>query len=173
MKKAIAPNRFGDLLKLFGSLETLHVRLLKLIQAKIDAMKQADATRIGELTRQEQEVAQRIHEREGFRRQLMDAIGGQLGLPPRAARVLSVSQLAARIPEPQHAKLVSAADRLRARVARVAAANHVAGAVARQIVNHLKWVFAAVRPAGDGTEGYSGKGVLLPVAETRVFDTVG
>ena len=173
MKKAIAPNRFNELLKLFGGLETLHDRLLKLIQAKIDAMKQADVVRISELTGQEQEVARRIHEREGFRRQLIDAIGEQLGLPPRAARVLSVSQLAARLPEPQHSKLLSAADGLRTRMTRVAAANRVAGAVAREIVSHLKWIFAAVRPAGDGTDGYSGKGVLLPVAETRVFDTVG
>ena len=173
MKKTIAPNRFGDLLKLFGGLEALHDRLLTLIRAKIEAMKQADVVRISELTGQEQEVAQRIHEREGFRRQLMDAIGEQMGLPPRAARALSVTQLAARIPDPQHSALVSAADGLRARVTRVAAANRVAGTVAREIVNHLKWVFAAVRPAGDGTEGYSGKGVLLPVAETRVFDTVG
>jgi hypothetical protein len=173
MKTLIASHRFADLLKLFNTLVTLHDELLVLIRAKIDAMKKSDVNRIQTLTEQERQVARRIHEREGLRRQLMDGLGGQIGLPPRAARALSASQLAGRLREPQKTDLLEAAGRLRDGVTRMAATNRMAGAIAGQIINHLHWVFASVRPPGDRPMGYSDEGALVASSQTKILDAVG
>ena len=173
MNKAMAPNRLADLLKFFNVLVDLHDDLLALIREKVDAMKHSDIQRMQALTEREHALAKRIHEREGYRRQLMDAIGEQLNLPPRAARALSVSQLAGRIPEPQRSALLEAARRLRARVTRTAAANRAAGTIARQITSHLRWVFASVKPREDGPVGYSGDGVSVGCGGTKILDAVG
>lgn len=173
MSEATVPNRLADLLKFFNVLVGLHDELLALIRAKVDAMKRSDIQRMQALTEQEHSLAKRIHEREGYRRQLMDAIGEQLRLPPRAARALSVSQLAARMPEPQRSKLLEAANRLRAGVTRTAAANRVAGTIARQISSHLRWVFASVKPREDGSNGYSDDGEPVARMGTKILDAVG
>lgn len=173
MSKALAPTRFADLLKLFDVLGNLHDELVALIREKIEAMKTSDLRRMQALTTRECAVARRIHEREGCRRQLMDAIAEHLCLPPRAARALSVSQLAGRIPEPQRSTLLEAANRLQSSLVRTAAANRAAGTIARQITNHLRWVFAAVRPREDGSIGYSNDGVPVGRANTKLLDAVG
>jgi len=146
---------------------------LILIQSKNDAMKRADIPAMRDLNDQEQTVVKQLQERDGFRRQLMDAIGEELGLPPRSARALSVSQLASRLPEPARTNLLDAAGKLRRAVSQVVQANCVAGAVSREILNHLKWVFASVRPAEEKPVGYSGQGVPVGPCDTRILETVG
>ncbi len=173
MTRGVVPKRLRDLVKLLGSLQRLQGQLLILIQSKIDAMKRADIPAMRDLNDQEQTVVKQLQERDGFRRQLMDAIGEELGLPPRSARALSVSQLASRLPEPARTNLLDAAGRLRGAVSQVAQANRVAGAVSREILNHLKWVFASVRPAEGKPVGYSGQGVPVGPCDTRILETVG
>ena len=173
MTRSVAPKRLRDLVRLLGSLQRLQGQLLTLVQSKIDAMKRADFSAMRDLNDQEQAVVKRLQEREGFRRQLADAIGEEVGLPPRSARALPVSQLAARLPEPERTDLLDAAGKLRRAVSRVVQANRVAGAVSREILNHLKWVFASVRPGEEKPVGYSGQGVAVGPCETRILETVG
>lgn len=173
MTRGMVPKRLRDLVKLLGSLQRLQGQLLILIQSKIDAMKRADIPAMRDLNDQEQTVVKQLQERDGFRRQLMDAIGEELGLPSRSARALSVSQLASRLPEPARTNLLDAAGRLHRAVSQVAQTNRVAGAVSREILNHLKWVFASVRPAEEKPVGYSGQGVPVGPCDTRILETVG
>jgi len=167
------PTRLKDLIRLFGVLKDLHGQLLVLIQLKMDAMRRADLAVVNELNQREQAMVRRLEEREGLRRPLMDSIGAELGLPSRAARELTVSQLAARLSEPARRSLVDAANELRAVVAQVARLNRVAGAFTRDVMNHLKWVFASVRPKEDGPSGYTGMGVAATAADLRIFEAVG
>ena len=173
MRRHVEPKYLRDLLRLLDGLQRLHGQLLTLIRSKIDAMRRAEISAMRELSEQEQTLARRLEEREGLRRQLMDAIGEQLGLPPRAARALSVSQLASRLPEGQRADLLDTAGKLREAVAKVAQANRVAGAISREILTHLKWVFASVRPADVRPVGYSGDGEAVGTLDARIFETVG
>ena len=99
MGESIEPKQFRDLLGLLSELQRLHERLTQLGRAKLQALRQADTEAIRESAPVEQDVAGRIQQFEGFRRQLMDAIGESLGLPPRTARALPVSQLLPRLQE--------------------------------------------------------------------------
>ena len=173
MTRAVEPKRLKDLIKLMGGLQRLQERLLTLIRSKIDAMKRADAPAMRDLNDQERTVAKQLHERDGLRRQLMDAMGEEMGMPSGTARALSVSQLAARLPEPGRTTLLDAAGSLRKVMSRVAQVNRIAGAVSREILNHLKWVFASVRPAEGRPVGYSGDGAVVGSSQSRIFETVG
>lgn len=173
MTQTIESRRIKDLLTLLESLRELYRQLLTLVQSKIDAMRRADTPAMQTLSEQEQALAGRIQEREGFRHQLMDAIGEELHMPPRAARALPMSQLASRLCTRQRSALTDAAGRLREVVAKVTQANRVAGAVSREILNHMKWVFSAVRPRDAEPVGYSGDGALVGPADHRIFETVG
>ncbi len=165
--------RIKDLVRLFGSLERLQDRLLTLIQSKIDAMRRADIAAMRELGDQEREVVMRLHERDGLRCQLMEEIGRQLRLPPRAARALPVSQLAARLPKSEQGPLLGAAGSLAAAATKVAQVNRVAGAVSRDLLHHLNWVFASVRPRDAAPIGYAGNGALVSPGNQRIFETIG
>jgi hypothetical protein len=103
----------------------------------------------------------------------MDAIGEALGLSSRSARALSITQLAPRLVDPQRAALTDAADRVRKAVLKVTQANRVAGVVSREILHHLKWIFASVRPRDEKPMGYAGDGAMVPSCGTPMFETVG
>ena len=173
MKRTIDAKLFRDLVRLFGGLHDLQDKLLQAVQSKIEAMKRADIQAMRQFAEREQALITRQQEREGFRCQLMDRIGGELGLPGGAGRSLSISQLASRLAEPQCTVLQDAAGKVRERALKVAQTNRVAGVVAREITNHLKWVFASVRPEGDSPVGYAGDGALVTASSTKILETVG
>lgn len=173
LMSADARQRIEDLIELLNRLSTLHEDLLGAIRRKIDAMKRADIDDMRTFGEKEQSIVVKISEREGLRRQLMDLIGRDLKLPAGSARTVSFKQLVARIPKAWHAALNEAGDRLRSCMTRVAAANRVAGEIARQIVTHLKWVFGSVRPDEGEPVGYSRTGMVVSNAETLLFDAMG
>jgi len=173
MTQDIEAKRFRDLLRLLDAFTTLNEQLFALIDSKIDAMKQADLHAMRDCGEREQEMVQRLQEREGFRRQLMDAIGGELGLSSRAARAMCITELGSRLSEPQRTALMDAADRLRKAIFKVMQANRLAGVISREILHHLKWVFAAVRPRDEKPAGYAGNGDLVPSCGTPMYETVG
>jgi len=167
------PKGLKDLIRLLGGLQRMHEQLLELIRDKMDAIRRADIAALRRLAQQEQTVAGRLQAREGLRRQLMDMIGRDMGLSTSAARAMTVSQIASRVPQASRDGLLDVARGLRDVIARVAQANRVAGAVSREILGHLAWVFSSVRPVGEKAVGYSGRGGTVGPAGTRIFETVG
>jgi len=173
MNRTMGGNRLRDLLRLLDALATMNEQLYTLIGTKIDAMKRADLHAMRECGARERDMVRNMHEREGFRRQLMDAIGEDWGLSPRSARELSVTQLASRLAGSQGTALSEAAGRVRKAVFKVTQANRVAGVVCREILHHLKWIFASVRPGDEKPAEYAGDGVMVPSRNTPMFETVG
>lgn len=173
MPSTSEPKRLKDLIRLLGGLQRMHEQLLKLVRDKIDAMRRADIAALRTLSQQEQSLAGRLQAREGLRRQLMDTIGKDMGLSASTARAMPVSQIASRVPEASRDRLLDVARGLRDVIAQVAQANRVAGAISREILGHLTWVFSSVRPAGEKAVVYSGRGGTVGPAETRIFETVG
>jgi hypothetical protein len=173
MTQEIEGKRLKDLVTVLGQLEQLHKELAALVRAKVDAMRRADVPALREHTESEQSLVNRIQQREGMRRQLMDVIGGGLGLPARSGRKLTVSQLVARVPDKQREDILAAAERLRAAVCGVAQANHLAGTIAGGLVDHLRRVFAAVKPKGERGTAYTGDGVAVAHGGDRIFEVVG
>lgn len=167
------PKRIDDLIKLLNRLTVLHEELLSVIRRKIDAMRCSDIDRMREHGKKEQLLVGKITEREGLRRQLMDLISEKLQLSACSARCLPLKQLATRIPAVSRSALNESGDRLRECMTRVAVANRIAGMIARQIVQHLEWVFASVRPQEGEPVGYSRTGLLVANTDTCLVDALG
>jgi len=167
---ATEPRRLCDLVKLLDAMRVLHGELVALANVRLDAMRRADGLLMAQLDEREAAAVRRLQERDGLRKQLMDAIGDELGL--RAGRTMTVSELAGRLPAEARAALHAAADALRGVVADLAQLNRVVGLAAREVVHHMSWVFAAVRPKAGAVQGYASD--ASPVGDTgRIFEVVG
>ena len=173
METPIETTRWSDLLTLFDTLQALHEQLLTLIRTKIEALRKNDVKAMDELTGQERDLVENIQEREGFRRQLLDSIGKEVGWSTQTVRAMSASQLAVHLAEPQRAALLEKVGTLRHLLSRVADANRLAAVISRGVLDHLHWVFEAVRTREDRPVGYSGSGVLVKGAKTKIFEAVG
>ena len=173
LSAGLEPAGIRELIKLLEMMRERYETLLRLTRAKTDAMERVDLAAMRELDGREERLVRQLQEREGFRRQLMDKIGSSLGLSSQAARALSVSQLADRFSEPFRSNLLKAATELRAVTTRSVQANRMMGVVSREIINHLGWVFASVRPAESRPAAYTGDGAPVRFSNTRIFEAVG
>ncbi len=173
MPKKVNEKRINELLELLNALDGLHRRLSELACAKIVAMKTNDLPAIQALTEQEGSLVACIAERDGLRRQLMDAIGQEAGWPPHEGRILSASQLALRCTGPQQNALLDSAAKLRERFASVARSTRIAGAIASGILEHLHQVFSDVRRNESCWVSYSGKGAAVAGPRASAFEAIG
>lgn len=165
--------RVRDLVRLLDQMRSLYGQMFTLIDEKLVAMRRSDVAVMTHASTKERVLADRLGEREGLRKQLMDAVGEEIGLASKSGRRMTVSQLASRLADQEKTALLAAADRLRQEVAKVAQANRVAGVVAREVVSHLRWIFAAVRPCEEEPAGYSMSGVVVSQCAGPMFDAVG
>jgi FlgN protein len=172
-KPAKGGTRVRDLVRLLDQMASLYGQMFTFIDEKLAAMRRSDDVAMTSASGKEQLLADRLAEREGLRKQLMDAVGEEIGLASKSGRRLTVSQLANRLTGADKAALLASADRLRQQVAKVSQANRVAGVVAREVVNHLRWIFAAVRPGDEKPTGYSKSGVVMSQSAGPMFDAVG
>lgn len=156
-----------DLCKLMAALEGLHGELAVLVERKIEAMRRADVEGLTELGAREVALTQRLREQDGARRQVLERIGKELGQNAARSRTLTVSQLTTHLDEPQCGLLMDAARKLRAAVFKSARVNRLAGVIARDVLEHMRWVFASVRPKGQSSGEYGGARM-----EHRILDAV-
>jgi len=164
-------DRTASLVKLVERLDRLHQELHEVIRHKIDRMRLADTEGIRQSTAREGVLVERIAEQEGLRRQLMTAIGQQMGLAPHAGRAMTLAAdtgLARRLPDPRRSELLAAAAGLRTAVGRVAESNRLAGLIATQILRHVRHVFSAVTGTGVQAGSYSRRGEPLGDREEQV-----
>ena len=173
MVRNVEPKRIDDLITLLDGLCDLQEKLIKLIRDKMDAMRSADVAKLRTLQSEEHAFAKRLQARETLHRDLMMGIGEELGFSKNRARNMTVSQVVVHLTEITGDRLVDVATRLRHAAGKTAQANRVAGAVARETINHLRWVFASVRPKDDAPVGYSGQGAVTGPQQTRIFETLG
>ncbi len=161
-----------ELVRLLDELSQLHERLAGTIREKLDAMRRADMPLMREASVRQKSITDRIAERVGLRRQLMDMIGGQLGLARNTARVMTMSQLAARLGGDQAQSLRAAAKRLADAMAPAVRANRGAAAVTARVIEHLDRVFASIR-GGDQPAGYSRSGGARGARDAMLFEAMG
>ncbi len=86
-----------DLLDLLSEEAQELGRLLPVLEDQQRALLDADATRVAELARRQEAVAERLGGLEHGRRRLIARVAGDLGLAPSA---VTLSTLAARLPDP-------------------------------------------------------------------------
>lgn len=168
-----APKRLRELLMLLAQLTKTYDELHEAIRGKLSAMRAADLQRMREYAATEARLAGRIQEREGLRRQIMEAVGGEIGLPKGRGREVTVTALSAHLADPDRSQLLRVADALRRKVIAVSHANRVAGSATRETLAHLGHVFASVRPAQSRPDSYTHLGNRPHRADAGLFETVG
>ena len=162
-----------DLMQLLDGLCELQVRLIELVRTKMESMRDADVQKLRELCIAERALAKELQTRDGLRRELISAIGQEMGLSKTKAHGLTVSRIAASLPDSAGNQLLSVANRLGGFVAQAAQANRAAGTVSHELLNHLRWVFASVAPKDEQAAGYSGAGTPSGPSTNRLFDAFG
>ncbi len=168
--------RLADMATLLGQIREQYDELFSVLDAKIAAMRKADWNALAAFNERGKAISRRIAERDGLRRQLLDAIGLDLGMAPRTGRTLNMTQLIERIPSKyQHVApgLRAAAESLLPALTKAAQANRVAGYIARGVVDHLRWVFEAVMPRCEGGGEYRGDGAAAMRSGPLMMDTLG
>lgn len=173
MKTNGGSSRATDLIKLLQQMQSLYRRLLELVRAKVEAMRRADVHAMRDLNEEEASVVHRLRERDGLRRQLMDVVGAEVGLAKREGRSMAVAALASRMVESDRAELLAAADALKKTAMQTAWANRSARVATRDVLHHLQWVAASIRPRVEPPAGYSREGVTVSRSDTLLFDALG
>ncbi len=165
--------RSGDLVNLMGDLKTLHSDMLSVLQQKLAGMRRADTEAINSCTARERFLAERVQEREGLRRQLVQILGKELGLSPEQSAGLGVRDLAERLPEPRRGQLLVLGEALRELIGKIDNANKVVALVTGEMLKHFRHVYAAMARSGPSTGRYASNGQIAVERPTQVFDAVG
>ncbi len=165
--------RLREFSRLLDALCQLQMELADVLQLKLDAMRRADLPAMQRVGEREVALVRSIEQRNGLRLQLMDAMANDWQLPEGAGRTMTMSQLTARLSGGARDGLVCVVDRLRDAVALVARTNATVSVVAREVVGHLRWVFASVRPADEQPTGYAGDGAVVTVPTAGIFEMMG
>lgn len=161
-----------ELVRNFEALRGLHAQLFAVLEAKIEAMRTANVPALQAANQDEHAILPGLREKESQRASLMQALARDLGMSATAVRTAAVSQIAPLLPAVERELLLNAASRLQEVVGRTAQANRIAATIARQVTNHMKFVFSALRPARTAPVGYTLRGESF-VANPAIVDIVG
>lgn len=173
MNDAAAHREANALAQVLDQLSALHGSMTEVISQKIEQMRRADMEGMRDSAAKEQDLLERITERDGLRRQVTDRLGKSLGMSAGRARAMTARQLAEKIGPPVGDQILGAAQTLRATMNKLALTNRTAGAISGKIVEHLHGVFAAMSEApGDGAE-YERGGRVGMTNGRQLFEAVG
>ncbi len=164
--------RLRDLAALLDVLRGLYEQLSEAIDAKMAALRIADLAGMNAWQEKEQAIAKRVEERLGFRRQLMERLGPEIGVSPREARGMTMSNLLTRVPQSERGRLVDAVHALRGVVFKAAQRNRRLGAASRELLHHVQWVLSSVRPRDDAPNAYSQQGMRQTAGGAYLMETV-
>lgn len=161
-----------ELIRTFDCLRGLHQQLLGVLEAKIAAMRAADVAGLEVANKEEHAILPLLREKDQLRAGLMQAMAREYGLTAKAARTATVSQLAGFVPAVERELLLGSSARLQEVLARSSQANRLAASIAKQVTNHMKFVFSALRPACTAPIGYTLRGESF-AAGPAIVDVVG
>lgn len=172
MTAKTAPQHLRELVRSLDAMRGLHEQLFDILEAKMAAMRAANVAALQTANQNEHAVVQTLREKESQRSSLMQAVARECGMTAKAARTATVSEIAPLVPGVERELLLNAASRLQGVVARTAQANRIAGTIARQVTNHMKFVFSGLRPARSAPVGYTVRGESF-LANPVIMDVVG
>ena len=163
----------NDLLVLLNTLRGLYAKFGSLMDAKLAAMRTAEMDSVQSLQTQERKLTERIAERNGLRRQLMDRIAEDLDMPRSASRAMTLSGLAARMQDPLRARLLVAAGELRETVQRTEQKSEKVALVSRLMLQHMQKVFEAMAEFSENKGVYGARGETLCDRGEALFQAIG
>jgi len=170
---AAPEKRVGQLLALLEEMHQLCAELREVIGRKLAAMRRADTEAMAQAAGRERFLTERLEEREGLRKQLMELIGEQFGRDGKASRAMTISELASRVGEPLAVRLTALGGVLRQAMQQTAEANRVAALVGREMLGHFQRIYAVMAAGGREQSGYSRLGGAQSGAGARLFEVTG
>jgi len=169
----VIESRTGELLIVMGELKQLHEELLTVLQQKLAAMRRADTEGLNSCTARQRFLVDRIRQKEGLRRQVVQLIGKAMGMPAERAADWPLRELAERLPEPRRGQLLAQAAVVREILLAIDKTNTVAALVTGEMLKHFQQVCAAMARTGQSTGTYSSAGRLNSEPPVGVFEAVG
>lgn len=145
-----------SLVKLLGEMTALHEAWLPLCVQKRKALAAADADRLNELCRQENEKLQAVGEMEKKRLNLVASLTRRLD--PGAKTPMKMIDLAEALPEPQRGKLLVARQQLRERISEVKTQSSIARRATDSLMKHMGSLVQSVASAATGGSTYTQRG---------------
>lgn len=171
-KNKLAPMTQGAdaLARLLDQLIARHEALHTVIADKLEAMRRSDVPAMLEASAREAAVADEILKLDQQRAAVATDLAARMQWP--ASVTVRIRALAARL-EPAAAKrLIDRADVLREKMLSVARANRVVELVCKQMLRHMKAVFADLVQPDEANKTYSAGGAVDRPAGPQVFNTV-
>ena len=162
-----------NLVRLLNDQVARHGELASLMEAKLEAVKQADSDRIRELTAAEMALVERATEREGLRRQITARILDNLGLRDVDVRELRLSELATYLDEPLRSQILVAASGLKIKVKQVERRRLTNALVTEAMIVHLGEVLSVMTRGGVNPDVYLPSGRRPAAGPAEVFEAVG
>lgn len=166
-----------DLDGLFESLETLvrlHEQMIASLDRQLAAARAADGQTMRRCQEQTDGLARQIVQAEAQRRHLCRSVAAGAGIEAAATgRGVTVSRLAAALPEPDRGRLARQAQRLRERIQEADRLNKMLAEVSRRILVHLKMAYESVVTVAGTTGLYAANGRLRQAQRSTVFEAVG
>lgn len=173
MKNEAVGQLSQELIEALIGLDRLHGKLVEVIDAKIDYMRQADLAGMNACVAQERDLVRSIGEQEGRRRVTVERLGRAFGMASSQAKRLTASQLAQRMPEDRGRSLMAVADRLKKLTDKATRRNHVAGALGRGVLKHMDGILSVMTAPQQSGGEYSAGGRSVAQSPQRLFETVG
>lgn len=162
-----------SLVQLLGQMVELEGELGVLMREKLEAIKRADSDLMQSITARETQVAARLGEREGLRRQISERIVAGLGLDPATQQGIKLTELAEYLPEPRRSQLLVAAAGLRERLGEIERMRVTTTLITQEMLKHMREVFSVMTAGHGAVDGYSRTGQRQRAGSTNVFEAVG
>lgn len=169
----LAQKRLDDLLMLLERLDRLHGELGDVLREKLQTMRRSDLDGIHACVHREQNLARRIDEQNGLRKQLTVKIGRAFGIAPETARAMTASGLAARVTDPYGERILDAAQRLKRTVVQVERTNRMVHQVSSRVLSHLHQVFSSIAEETEPADGYTPTGGTQTGQRRELFEAIG
>lgn len=173
MAGAVNEQRVGQVVAVLAELRRLHDDLGVVVQRKLQAMRTADTDGLRSAVAREEFLTQKIREQDGLRKQILQLIGEQIGMPAAKARAMTVRELAGRVSEPARSRLLALGAALRETVQETAESNRVAAIVSQEMLKHFRRVFQMMAEANRTPGAYSRTGRAESKNGMSVFEAVG
>ncbi len=166
--------RAHDLVRLLDDMRQLYDDLQTTIDRRLEAVRRARVDDVQSCTTREGDLADRISNRDGLRRQLVRTTASGFGIEPEAATTMTLSNLAERMDEPQRGRLLTASAALRGAVEALRTVHRTASVVTLEMLKHFQAITDAVARTGCEPGMYTVRGQLSRSrSSARLFEAMG
>ncbi|NOT00813.1 MAG: hypothetical protein HOP29_09315 [Phycisphaerales bacterium] len=162
-----------DLAALLDRIAVSYAALHECLEEKLACLRCAELENIDSFLGRERLLAAQLIEQDGMRRRIMEQLGRPYGMSAEKARGMPVRRLAERLGEPHSSRLCAAADRLKEQIGRTQALAGMVERVSRDVLVHVREMFAAVAAPFAGGEGYCPRGATRGSRPRELFEAVG